>query len=657
MLGGRLNPENLRIYFYANPKEKTLFNALELLMLVLAFAVMATGLSRRWRLPAQKRTAGQRADWASLLSMAFGQKRMLARPPVGLAHLSLTWGFIIFILIVLLAQTPLRLAAPGALVISLLLDISGLLMLVATVFLLIRRILRTNTKADLRPPKWSLPPLLFLLIILLSGLFAEGARLNLVASQSIWAAPVGWLFASFLPESPSFMQAMLRVHFVFVVLFILSAPFTFMRHIASTSVHLLYKEKNPVQPPSPVNLDQGPFGAATVVDLSAQQLREAEACVSCSRCNEQCPALISGKPLAPSLIMGKIADQMQACPRAGHKSPGNALPKLADSISADEIWACTTCMACVAHCPVNIRPMDKLIELRRNLVLQQGNLPAEAIATIRNLELYGDVNGKGPARKPDWALNRDVAHVSSSSTAQVLLWVGCSGAFHPEHQQTTRDLVKLLKAGGVDFGILAHKELCCGDPARKLGDEALFQKLAQHNVEQFQKHHISKIVTLCPHCFNTLGNEYQALGCNVEVLTAIEMVAQLIKDSRISLKYPLAKSIAVHDPCYLGRYNGIYEPLREVCQSVPGVTLKELDRNRRHGFCCGGGGGRMWLHENIGEKINLLRAKEVIASGVNEIATACPYCQTMLEDGIKAVGDENQPKVVNIIRLAADSLG
>ncbi|MFC1864195.1 (Fe-S)-binding protein, partial [Thermodesulfobacteriota bacterium] len=376
------------------------------------------------------------------------------------------------------------------------------------------------------------------------------------------------------------------------------------------------------------------------------------------RCDEQCPALISGKPLSPRLIMGKILDQVEDFQHIGSKTYKIEIPKMAETISADEIWACTTCMACVTNCPAYISPMDKIIEIRRGLVLQKGSLPGEAISVLRNMELYGDVNGKGPSRKADWALNRNVPHVSSSSNApEALLWVGCSGAFNPEYQKTTRDFVKLLRAGGIDFSILAHEEFCCGDPARKLGDEALFLKLARQNIDRLRKYNISKIITLCPHCFNTLRLEYPVLGCDMEVLHAVEIVDKLIQDHRISLKYPFAKSLAVHDPCYLGRYNGIFEPLRRICRSVPGVIFKELDRNKSHGFCCGGGGGRMWLHENMGENINVLRAREVVAAGVDAIATACPYCLTMMEDGVKTVDEDNPPQVIDIIRLAADSVG
>jgi len=633
-----------------------LFNALELLMVVLALGVIVVGLSRRWHLPGLDATAEGKADWPGLLTAVLGQRKILVRPLVGLAHLCLVWGFIIYILIVIIAQTPVSLPPIGAFITSLVLDVVGLLMLAATLFFLVRRIIRLRKNIDARPPRRTLLPLGLLLIVLLSGFLAEATRLNILDSQPLLAAPVGRVFSAIAPDAPQFMQAMIRVHFVFVVLFLITLPFTFMRHLGATAFNLLYREKSPVDLPRPLSLTSGPLGAATVADLSPAQRREVEACVSCGRCDEQCPALISGKPLAPRLIMGKIVDQIATWPRhaANALQPAN----LEDTISDDEIWACTTCMACVAHCPVSIRPMDKVLEMRRSRVLDQGTLPGEALTAIRNLELFGDVNGKGAAHKSDWAMNCDVPLITDlSDPPEVLLWVGCSGAFHPEYQETARCLVKLLRAGQVNFAILGHEELCCGDPARKLGDEALFLDLAHNNIQLLQNQAVKRIVTLCPHCFNTLGHDYAQLGLKGEVQHAAQLVDQLIDQGRIQLKYPYPKSVALHDPCYLGRYNGIYAPLRRVLNTVPGATIMEAPRNRDKGFCCGGGGGRMWLHESLGEKINHLRAKEFMDINVDTIATACPYCLTMMTDGVGAIEAEKKPEVVDIIKLAADALG
>jgi Fe-S oxidoreductase/nitrate reductase gamma subunit len=633
-----------------------LFNALELLMVVLALGVIVVGLSRRWRLSGIAAAEDRRADWPGMLAAVLGQRKILARPLVGLAHLCLVWGFIIYILIVLVAQTPVSMSSSVAFLISLVLDLAGVSMLAATVFFLVRRITRLLKKADARPPKRTLLPLGLLLIILISGFLAEAARLNILANQPFLAAPAGWLFSNIAPAAPQFMQAMIRVHFVFIILFLITLPFTFMRHLGATTVHLLYKQKEPAHLPRPLSLSSGPLGAAAVADLSPAQRREAQACVSCGRCDEHCPALISGKPLSPRTIIGNIADQMASWPR--RESDSKKQPRLDDTISDDEIWACTTCLACVSHCPASIRPMDKVLEMRRGRVLNQGTLPGEALTAIRNLELFGDVNGKGVAHKSDWALNRDVARIrSKQDRPEVLLWVGCSGAFHPEYQETARSLVKLLKAARVDFAILDHEELCCGDPARKLGDEALFLELARTNIRILKQYGVQRIVTLCPHCFNTLGEDYAQLGLEAEVQHAAQLVDSLIQQGRIQFKYPYPKSVVVHDPCYLGRYHGIYAPLRRIAGQVPGASVKEAPRNMDKGFCCGGGGGRMWLHETLGEKINHLRTKELMDTHADTIATACPYCLTMMSDGVGAIESGKKPDVIDIIKLAADALG
>lgn len=315
-------------------------------------------------------------------------------------------------------------------------------------------------------------------------------------------------------------------------------------------------------------------------------------------------------------------------------------------------------MACVTHCPVFIEPLDKIIDLRRHKVMGQGLLPVEARSMIRDLELYRDVYGKGISHRADWALNRNVPLITEDpAKVDVLFWVGCAGAFHPRYQQVAQELVRILQAGAVNFAILGKKEYCCGDPARRLGDDAAFVELAQKNIRQLNRHGVQRILTLCPHCYNTLKNEYPGLGAAFEVEHASQFVSRLINQERIRLQYPLAKTLTVHDPCFLGRANQIYEPLRQICQAVPGLRVKELPRNRESAFCCGGGGGKMWLHDSAGRHINQLRAEEISQSGVDLVATACPYCVTMLEDGINSLELEKQPKVLDVVEIVSSSLG
>jgi len=461
------------------------------------------------------------------------------------------------------------------------------------------------------------------------------------------------------------MQFMIRIHFFLVLFFIAILPFTFMRHVAAGPLNVYYRKKGSRGQMKPASLEKGDIGAGRVSDFTWKQLLDAESCVACGRCDESCPASISGKPLSPRKVMRDIFTQMEDVSRRGTNPVQGSFPLLEDAITSDEIWACTTCMACVEQCPVFIEPTDKILDMRRYQVLGKGLMPTEARSMVRDLEIFADVNGKGLAHRGDWALNLGVPHISDKGlNPEILLWVGCSGAFHPRYQEATRAMVKILKAAKVRFGILGNEERCCGDAARRLGNEPLFLDLATKNMAVFRKYQIKKIVTLCPHGFNTLKNEYPALAdplssesrTDFEVIHAVEFVLQLIEQEKISLKYPVDKKMAIHDPCYLGRVNQIYEPLRAVCTSVPGVDLIELERNRENAFCCGGGGGRMWLHENLGENINALRAREIGKSGAQLVGVACPFCLTMLEDGISGLQMEAPPKVKDIIEIVAASL-
>jgi Fe-S oxidoreductase len=461
------------------------------------------------------------------------------------------------------------------------------------------------------------------------------------------------------------MHLMIRLHFFSVLLFIATMPFTFNRHLIAAPLNIFYKRKNARGELKGMSLDDGPIGADTIMDLSWKQLLDAEACVSCGRCEENCPASISGKPLSPQKVMRDIFEQMASVARNGTETSPPTIPPLTSHITEDEIWSCTACMACVEHCPVFIEPMDKIIDMRRNLVMGKGLLPAEARSAIRNLEIYGDMQGKGIAHRQDWAFNREVLSVDPADSNQdILLWVGCAGAFHERYQEVSRAMVSILNAAEIPFEILGGKERCCGDPARRLGEETLFLDLAQENIHYLKRHHVRKIVTLCPHCFNTLKNEYPRVGGytrskpeeDIEVIHATEYVMNLIEAKRISPRFPLNKDVTIHDACYLGRVNGIYEPPREILSAIPKTRFKELKRHHETGFCCGGGGGGMWLHERLGRRLNTIRAEEVSEIEVDVVGTSCPYCLTMLDDGIKTLELEKPPKVLDVIEMVADSL-
>jgi Fe-S oxidoreductase/nitrate reductase gamma subunit len=634
-----------------------LLTSFDLLLAGISIAVFFTGIAKLRSTWHMGREADCSGDWKGLFSYLLGHKRILRNRLAGVAHLALFWGVAFPLFIAILTQLGFSVPVTLARLFSFLGDVLGIILLAGILVFLIKRARSRGPEA----PKRVLFPLGVLLVIVLGGFLAEGARLQILDSPIRWYTPVGSLLTEISPSSPLFMQVMIRIHFFAVLLFIAILPFTFMRHLIAGSLNVFYRNRGALgetlgQADPEKRLLQGHMGVNEIADFTWKQLLDAQSCVSCGRCDDHCPALISGKALSPRKIIRTIREQMEA--------PSPAL--FEDTVSPEEIWACTTCMACVEKCPVFIPPVDKLLDMRKYRVMGRGSLPEEARGMIRDLEIFGDTYGKGPPHKADWALNTGIPHTPPAQLQdEILLWVGCSGAFHPRYQGITRCMVRILQAGKVPFSILGHEELCCGDPARRLGDEEQFLTLAKKNIHTLDKYGFKKIVTLCPHCFNTLKNEYPVVGGNppsgsgtgFQVVHAVELVMDLIDQKKITLKYPVEKSMAIHDACYLGRGNRIYEPLRSVAGSVPGIRVKELERNREDAFCCGGGGGRMWLHENMGKNINQIRAEEVSLAGVQLVGTACPYCLTMLEDGVSSLELENPPGVMDIIEIVDSSLG
>jgi Fe-S oxidoreductase len=633
---------------------KALTTAVDILLVFLAVMVMGIGLARQWSFWLSKKETRSAGDFTALLTYIVQQRKILSRPAVGLAHLCIFWGVVLPMLVIIAAQFGFILPVELSHMLHLLQDILGLLMFLGTLYLLKRRLALSAEQG----PQRTLQLMGVLLTILITGFLAEGARLAILNPAGFsWFSPVGWIFAQMLPASPLLMQGMIRIHFLAVCVLIAIIPFSFLRHAAAAPLNVFFKKQGPRAALRELSLETGDIGAKSVMDLSWKQLLDAEACVACGRCEENCPASISGKLLSPRKVMQQIYSQAKTFRDARQGNPGLHGP-LADAISPEEFWACTSCMACVAHCPVSAEPLDKIIDLRRHQVLGEGRLPVEARGMIRNLDLFGDVQGKGAARRADWAMHRDVPVLGSAAAgADILLWVGCAGSYHPRNQQTSRAMVKILQTAGVRFAILGKAERCCGDPARRLGEESLFQRLAQQNIEAFNRYGVQSVVTLCPHCLNTLKNEYPVLGCRLTVLHATEYVMGLLGAGQLQLKYPLVKKLAIHDACYLGRYNGVYQAPRQLCQNVPGLMLSELERSRENGFCCGGGGGRMWLHEHGGRNINVVRAEEIAESRVELIGTTCPYCLVMLDDGVKSLELGKKPVVSDVIDIVANALG
>ena len=416
-------------------------------------------------------------------------------------------------------------------------------------------------------------------------------------------------------------------------LHIFTAPFNvaFSRRPRALGALLpVYSAGKPVDFEDPGEDDR--VGRGAIEDFTWKGLLDFATCTECGRCQSQCPAWNTGKPLSPKLLVMSLRDFA-----LDRSSPAQPLVGEGGVIEPDVLWSCTTCGACVEQCPVDIEHVDHIVDMRRYQVLVEGAFPEEAGIMLRNLEHAGDPWGRGTRERLGWIENLpfEVPVVDGELPADVeyLFWVGCAGALDSRGQRTTRAVAELLHEAGVRFAVHAA-ETCTGDPARRIGNEYLFQMLAQSNVDTLNAAGVRKIVATCAHCFNALANEYPQLGGHYEVLHHTQLLARLVAEGRLVPVTPVDATVTYHDPCYLGRHNRIFAPPREILGSVPGTRLAELPRNRERSFCCGAGGARMWMDETIGTRINENRTDEALAQQPDLVTAACPYCIVMLADGV-----------------------
>lgn len=409
-------------------------------------------------------------------------------------------------------------------------------------------------------------------------------------------------------------------------------------------------------------------------DFTWRSLLDGFACTECARCTNSCPAYNTGKPLSPMQVIHDIRDDLKSRLNRGPldriietfqhgkeaaAKAGEIIPLIGTRTSEDALWACTTCGACQQVCPVFIEHPEKIIQERQNLVLVQEKIPPDLARTFTNLERNGNPWGIAADKRMDWATGHDVPTLDDKPDAEYLLWVGCAGAYDDRIKKQTLALVDVLKEGGVDFAVLGLEEGCTGDPARRSGNEMLYQMEAQQNVDTMNARKVKKVVTACPHCLHTIKNEYPQLGGNFEVRHHTQLIRELVAEGKIQMDATKTqgKAVTLHDPCYLGRWNGEYDAPRDVLDAVPTTDARiELPRTRENGFCCGAGGGRMWMEEKIGTRVNHNRVDEVLASGADTVATACPFCTIMLTDGVNDRNAAEKVQVLNVSELVARSM-
>jgi Fe-S oxidoreductase len=456
------------------------------------------------------------------------------------------------------------------------------------------------------------------------------------------------------------------------VAFLVILPLTMLRHMFTSPLNMFLRAhdrpKGAMKPlPNLAETELEMFGASIVEDFTWKQLLDTDACTMCGRCTSVCPAHATGKPLDPREIVLKAGEVMAATgtpvvPPPIGIDPEITIPanSLFERITAEELWACTSCRACDEVCPVNIEILDKILDMRRYLALMESNFPSELGTAYRGMENQGNPWGLPQSDRADWAKDLDgvdVVDPGEPLTAEYLYWVGCAGSFDDKNKRVTQAVTKLLRRAGISVAILGPSEMCTGDSARRSGNEYLFQMLAMPNIEMLNGMGVRKIITQCPHCFNTLLNEYPQLGGHYEVIHHTQLLEQLITAGVLDVSQAtLEERITYHDSCYLGRHNDVYLAPRKVVASIKGIEVVEMPRNGTKGMCCGAGGARMWMEETVGVRVNEERAKEALSTGASRIATACPFCYIMLDDGTKAVGADESVKVADIAIHLLDAI-
>ena len=610
-----------------------------------------------------------------LMVYAFGQKKMFDDRFAGLYHLLIFYGFLVvsirtvtMVIEGLFAgwELPLLHTPIGhAYLFSK--DVFELLVLVGLAFAIWRRGVQRKDRIVQSFGAWLV--IGFIAILMITDLTSEGARIaagDLDGSYLPISSLVGGLFAGMSQGALQFVYSFSWwLHLITLFAFANELPYSKHFHVYTSLFNVFFANLDaPGKLPSMdlENIDEdSTFGVATVTDFTWKQMLDMYTCTECGRCREYCPTTITEKPLQPVIYMKSIRDQLykeqpEILSDPGEKEHGSQTEMVPAVVDPEVIWACTTCRWCERACPLDITYVDKLVEMRRNLVLEKAEFPEEAQPAFRGYEVNGNPWQLPAEERGNWVDDLGVPLVSEAGgDFEYLFFVGSPGSYDDHGKKVSQAFVKILKEAGVKIAILGPEELSSGDAARRLGNEYLFQMLAQQNIETMNGYGVKKIVTNCPHVFNTLANEYPEFGGEYEVVHGTQLVADLVRSGRVKLSGTVEADVAYHDPCYLGRTNGEYDAPRFLLKAIPGVRVREAELHRETSMCCGAGGGRMWLEEDLGERINQTRFKQLEASGTRDTAVACPYCFSMLSDAQNELGHE-QANTWDVMELVAKSV-
>ena len=637
----------------------------------------------------------------ALLEVGLGQVKMFKEPASGLLHALTFWGFV-----VLGARTT-QLFVQGFIpdwplpfiesVYAPIKDVTALVVLVSILGFFYRRLV-------VKPKRIAYSGEALLILGFIAGLMVteflfEGLHFGgLMASgnpdaiaqatEHVAHAPIGSTLAAWFATSglnPVLMQGLGEVnfwlHLVIVLTFMNLLPLSKHFHVITSLPNVFLSKLEPkgalsFVPDIEKSLEEEkPLGLSRTEDLSWKQILDLYTCTECGRCEVNCPAWTTGKPLNPKMIILDIRDHVyadqariiaagKAVPTAQLAISGDvsaeeaaaAMPALIAQVNTDAIWSCTTCRSCSEQCPVMIEHVDKIIDIRRHLVMTRNEFPKEVGATLKNLESKSNPWGMASGKRFDWAKDQGIPTLADTENPEYLFYVGCAGSFDDRAKEIPLATAKILKAAGVRIAVMGKKEKCCGDPARRMGNEYLFQTMAQENIDTWKEANVTKIVTNCPHCYNTIKNEYKQLSGDFEIVHHSELIPQLVADGRVKLSAGEAQRVVFHDSCYMGRHNDVYEEPREALKAIKGIELLEIERSEKLGMCCGAGGARMFMEEKIGSRINNVRVEQLLEANPQIIASSCPFCMTMLSDGVGAADKKDSVKTKDIAELIADRL-
>jgi Fe-S oxidoreductase len=656
----------------------------------------------------------------NLVILAIGQKRLVGRKRewlAGIMHAFIFWGFCVLLIrsislygegFVKGFQLPIfgQDGIIGYLYIALK-DIMEGLVLIMALYAIFRR-------AVLKPPRmhntWEAYFVLCMIVVLMiSDLLIDGARYNLIAmfnnpdhlhffnnpqygSEFIWtpvSVGAASLIKGFSAEANSLiLTIMFWTHIITQLVFLNFLPIGKHFHVITALPNVFLKSLGyPHEKPEVLDLENEAawedetLGINHIHQLNWKQGLDLYTCTECGRCKDVCPAFLTDKPLslnefnddlkkelfinsanvikraglAASIKEDMEADKIEEI--KGEMAELNSEKAIVgDVISEDTLWACTTCRACEQVCPVTIEHVPRIVALRQGQTLMAEAYPKELNVALKGLERNGNPWGIGYDKRADWAEGLDVKTMAEDSEVDYLLWVGCAGSFDDRTKKVSTSLVKILQKANISFAILGTEEKCTGDFARKVGNEMLYQMMAEENIETLNNYKVKKIIAACPHCLNTLKHEYPQMGGNYEVIHHSDFINKLVKQGKISLNKSVEGTLTFHDPCYLGRYNEIYDQPRSLLNSVAKNGLTELDRHGKESFCCGAGGGRMWMEETIGKRINNVRAQEIVDKNASTVAVGCPFCLTMIEDGMKELSQEENVKTLDVAELVANNM-